>query len=118
MDKEFAEHFARRWLDAWNAHDLDRILDHYADNFEMASPAITQILKEPSGMLYGKEAVRNYWTKALALVPDLKFELQATLLGVDSIILCYRGARGRMVSEVFYFGSDKQVIRAEAHYEV
>ena len=67
-------------------------------------------------MLRGKEAVRSYWAKALALVPDLKFELQAILLGVESIILFYQGARGRMVAEVFHFGPGKQVIRAEAHY--
>lgn len=118
MKKEFAEHFASEWLDAWNAHDLDRILGHYADDFEMHSPAITQILGVPSGMLRGKEAVRGYWAKALGLFPDLKFELQATLLGIDSITLCYTGARGRVVAEVFRFGPNHQVIRADAHYGV
>lgn len=51
-------------------------------------------------------------------LPDLKFELQATLLGVDSIVLCYLGVRGRLVSEVFQFGPDQRVSRAYAHYAV
>ncbi|MEN9888370.1 MAG: hypothetical protein RL559_407 [Pseudomonadota bacterium] len=118
MDKKFAEDFAAQWLVAWNAHDLRRILGHYAEDFEMHSPVITQILGEPSGRLRGKEAVSNYWAKALQQVPDLKFELQETLLGVDSITLCYTGVRGRRVAEVFYFGPDKKVIRADAHYGV
>jgi ketosteroid isomerase-like protein len=118
MDKEFAERFVKEWVDAWNPHDLDKILEHYADDFEMHSPAIIQLMNEPSGNLRGKNVVRTYWAKALALVPDLKFKPQATLLGVHSITLCYEGARGRTVAEVFYFGSDHLVIRAEAHYGV
>ncbi len=30
---EFANKFARAWLDAWNAHDLDRILALYEPDF-------------------------------------------------------------------------------------
>lgn len=43
MDKAFAEQFAADWIDAWNAHDLDRVLAHYSDDFEMSSPVIVQI---------------------------------------------------------------------------
>jgi ketosteroid isomerase-like protein len=38
MTAEFAAQFAEEWIAAWNSHDLDRILSHYADDFEMASP--------------------------------------------------------------------------------
>ena len=31
VDSAFAEHFANDWIAAWNAHDLDRVLSHYAD---------------------------------------------------------------------------------------
>src|SRR2546428_9609935 len=54
IDKKFAEHFARDWIDSWNSHDLDRILAHYSDQFEMSSPVIIQIAGEPSGTLNGK----------------------------------------------------------------
>ncbi len=57
IDKKFAEHFARDWIDSWNSHDLDRILAHYSDQFEMSSPVIIQIAGEPSGTLNGKEAI-------------------------------------------------------------
>ena len=29
IDRNWAEAFAREWVDAWNAHDLERILDWY-----------------------------------------------------------------------------------------
>ncbi|WP_232821554.1 Cif family virulence factor [Acidithiobacillus ferrivorans] len=38
IDKEFAEHFASDWIGSWNNHDLDRILSHYSEQFEMFSP--------------------------------------------------------------------------------
>jgi len=115
IDKQFAEHFAHDWIDCWNSHDIDRILAHYSDQFEMSSPIIAQIAGEPSGTLKGKEAVGAYWRKALALIPDLRFELLAILTGVDSITLYYRSPRG-MASEVLHFGPDRKVVKAYAHY--
>ena len=115
ITNDFAEHFAQDWIAAWNSHDLARILSHYAEEFEMSSPVIAQIVGEPSGRLKGKVAVGAYWAKALTLIPDLHFELVTTLVGVDSITLYYRGVRG-MAAEVFHFGPGKKVIRAFAHY--
>lgn len=116
IENTFAGHFAADWIDAWNSHDLDRILSHYADDFEMSSPVIIQIAGEPSGTLKGKEAVGSYWAKALGLIPDLRFELVTTLVGVNSITLYYNGARGRLAAEVFHFGPDGKVRKAFAHY--
>jgi hypothetical protein len=115
IDKKFAEHFARDWIDSWNSHDLDRILAHYTDQFEMSSPVIIEIAGEASGTLKGKDAVGAYWAKALSLIPDLWFELVTTLIGVNSITLYYKGTRG-LSAEVFHFGSDQKVLRAYAHY--
>lgn len=115
IDNSFAEHFAHDWIDSWNCHDLDRILSHYSDEFEMSSPVIIQVVGEPSGTLKGKDAVRTYWAKALALIPDLHFDLITTFVGVNSITLYYKGTRG-LSAEVFHFGPDQKVIRAYAHY--
>lgn len=118
MNTAFAQHFAAEWITAWNDHDLERVLLHYADDFEMSSPFIVQLAGEPSGVLKGKTAVRAYWAKALQLIPDLHFELIATLAGVNSITLHYLGANNRLASEVFHFGSDGKVTRAFAHYAI
>jgi hypothetical protein len=116
VEHAFAEHFAADWIDAWNARDLDRILSHYDTDFEMSSPKIIQITGEPSGMLRGKAAVGAYWKKALALSPDLKFELLSILTGVNSVTLYYKGTKGRLAAEVFHFGPNQKVARAYAHY--
>jgi ketosteroid isomerase-like protein len=113
--REFATAFAAEWIAAWNSHDLDRILSHYADDFEMSSPIIPQITSEPSGRLAGKRAVGAYWRAALERIPDLRFELLTTFVGVDSVVAHYDGPRGKS-AEVFHFGPDGKVVRAFAHY--
>jgi hypothetical protein len=117
IDQAFSEDFAREWIDSWNSHDLSRILSHYSEDFEMSSPLIIQIAGEPSGMLKGKAAVAAYWKKALQLVPDLWFERLETLVGVNSLTVYYKSARG-LSAEVFHFGPDRQVVRAYAHYAI
>ena len=115
ITREFAEHFAAEWVAAWNAHDLPRILSHYADDFEMASPYIAQIANEPSGVLKGKTAIGASWTAALARMPELRFDLKDILVGAHSLTLYYRGARG-MAAEVFFFDARGLVVKAAAHY--
>ncbi|HEY5993401.1 MAG TPA: nuclear transport factor 2 family protein [Gallionellaceae bacterium] len=115
IDQALADHFAEDWIASWNAHDLDRILSHYTDDFEMSSPVIVKVTGEPSGMLKGKEKVGAYWARALQMNPGLHFELVTTLLGMNSITLYYKGVRG-LSAEVFHFTPEGKVARAYAHY--
>lgn len=115
LTREFADHFAADWIAAWNSHDLDRILSHYADDFTMSSPRIAVVAGEPSGVLRGKAGIGAYWRRALELAPQLHFTLRATFVGADSITLLYDGARGP-AAEVFFFDGHGRVARAAAHY--
>ena len=115
MEKGFAERFAADWIAAWNSHDLERILTHYEDDFEMSSPVIPVLVGEPSGKLRGKAAVGAYWAKALQKVPDLRFELVTALAGVDSVTVYYKGHRG-LSAEVLHFSPSGKVRAAFAHY--
>jgi hypothetical protein len=118
MDAAFAQQFAAEWIEAWNQHDVSRVLTHFAADFEMNSPLIIQVAGEPSGRLRGKAAVEAYWRKALGPNPDLKFELLTTLVGVGSLTLCYKNQRGQLAAEVFHFGPGNLVVKAFAHYGV
>lgn len=115
LSREFADRFAAEWIDAWNSHDLDRILSHYTDDFVMSSPRIAVVAGEPSGVLRGRQAVGAYWKRALELAPALRFELLSTFAGADSVVIHYLGVRGP-AAEVFFFDADGRVSRAAAHY--
>jgi len=96
MNPEFATQFAPEGMEARNAHDLDQMLEHYAEDLEMNSPFIRQIAGEASGKFACLMGRRH-----LGLIPELRFELLAVLVGVDSVVLHYRGVR--LSAEVFHF---------------
>lgn len=116
IDRNFAATFATEWISAWNSHDLDRILSHYAEDFQFTSPFIPSVVGEPSGILIGKEAVRSYWSAALERRPDLHFELIRLLVGVRSLVICYNRHDGKTGAEHFEFDEGGKVIRSSAHY--
>lgn len=115
ISRERADEFARDWIDAWNSHDLERILAHYDDDFVMSSPRIAVVAGKPSGVLRGKGAIGAYWKKALALAPELRFELIGTFVGADCVVLHYHGVRGP-AAEVFFFDAGGRVVRSAASY--
>lgn len=118
IDSAFAQQFAADWIAAWNSHDLERILAHYEDDFEMSSPKIVPLVGEQSGTLRGRAAIGAYWAKGLQLNPALHFDLITVLAGTDSVTLHYKGAGGRLAAEVFFFSPTGKVARAFAHYEI
>lgn len=117
IEATFARQFAQQWIDAWNRHDLDGVLAHYADEVEFSSPLIVQLAGEASGTLKGKEAIRAYWTKGLERIPDLRFQLLDVLPGIDQLTLYYRGHRG-MVAECCHFDRFGRVAKAAASYSI
>jgi hypothetical protein len=117
ITKDRAEQFAQEWIAAWNAHDLDSVLSHYSDDFEMSSPFIAAFTGEPSGTLKGKAAVGAYWRTAFERVPDLYFELLQVFVGTNSITLYYKSVFGKLATEVLFFDTDGRVCRAFAHYD-
>lgn len=117
IDRGWGEAFAREWVEAWNAHDLDRVLSHYKDDFEMMSPLIVDWLNVPGGRLKGKDAIRSYWARGLAATPNLRFELLSVMVGVNSLAIQYRSATARRsVIELIEFDEHRLGVRAEALY--
>ena len=112
MTPDAARAYALDWLAAWNSHDLDRILEHYAEDVVFRSDKATAINGQP--VVHGKADLRAYWGKGLALQPDLKFELLGVYSGPDTLTLRYRNQAGREVCEVLMFDEARQVISGAA----
>ena len=114
----FAQEFVQEWVASWNSHDLDRIMSHYTDDFEMTSPFIATVMQEPTGTIKGKANVRAYWAQALERVPDLTFGLIDLLISVDSITIYYHAVLGKRAAEVLFFDENFKVTRSIAHYNL
>lgn len=115
LDPQHAREFATGWIAAWNAHDLDAVLAHFSDDFEFSSPLISQFAGEASGRLKGKNAVRAYWQIGLERLPTLHFELVDVLVGVDTLLILYRGHRG-LTAEVLELDASGLAVRGRALY--
>ena len=49
-------------------------------------------------------------------MPDLRFEFISVLTGIDTVVIYYKGAKGRLAAEVFYFNRDGKIRKAIANY--
>ena len=91
--------FADEWIAAWNSHDLERVLSHYASDIVFLSPNARRLVG--NGRVSGVSALRSYWEKGLAAQPELKFELLNVLTGHECLTIHYRNHRGQQVAETF-----------------
>ena len=115
VDQARAVEFAARWERAWNAHDLDALLAHFAEDVVFTSPVAAQLLPGCDGVIRGREALRAYWSHALGLLPDLHFTVEAVYTGLDSIVIDYRNHAGNRVCEVLRFDG-RLVVSGHATY--
>jgi hypothetical protein len=105
MDHAEAQAFTRQWVKDWNAHDVEALLAHFTEDVVFTSPAAIRILGG-DGVIRGKDALREYWSAGVRLLPDLHFEVVALYAGVSTLVINYRNQAGGLVSEVLTFAGD------------
>lgn len=108
--------FATGWIEAWNSHDLERILSHYAEDMEFASPLVTRLMGDVAGSLRSKAVLRNYFARVLSTFPNLRFELLQSLAGVDGCTLMYRSVNSLTAAETMTFNASGLVRAAGVAY--
>lgn len=118
IDQQWAQAFAKDWIESWNVHDMDRILSHYTDDFEMSSPLIVERLGLPEGKLKGRKAVGDYWLPSLSIDPPLQFELLDVFVGIESMTLHYKNVDRRVVAETLFFNRSGKATRGMAQWSI
>ena len=116
MIKDEAWDLARRWVAAWNAHDLDLIMTHYDEAIELTSPVAARLLEKADGKVVGKTNLRAYFQRGLQAYPDLHFQLDDVLWGINSVVLCYTNQKGTRTGEFMELSSNGKVVRVVANY--
>jgi hypothetical protein len=111
-----ADAFVDEWLNAWNAHDAERITSHYHDDVEYHSPFVARLAGDRDH-LRGKADVREYVTSALARFPDLELgPVISVAPGAGSVAVVYRSVEGLLAIETLVLDDAGLVVRAHCHY--
>lgn len=108
----------RTWIEAWNARDLERVLKLYDEAAIMTSDRIPAMEFDASGTVRGKEALRAYWGKALALLPELHFALIDLFVSPDSIVVFYENERGKRICEYLRVNEAGLIVQGSANHLV
>lgn len=116
LNEADARRFSADWIHAWNSHDLDAILAHYADDVVLISPTAAKLLQDPDGAVRGKDALRRYFAIGLEAYPNLTFEPLDVLWGLSSILLYYKNQKGTKTGEFMELNAEGKVVRVVANY--
>jgi steroid delta-isomerase len=111
--------FVEAWIEDWNHHRLEAILSHYSDDVTFISPKAAAITGVAS--IQGKDALRQYWSAAIARTTTRRFTLERSLwdpVATELVIIYHSAVDGRRVRavELFRFGPDGLVVAGEALY--
>ncbi|HWA84484.1 MAG TPA: nuclear transport factor 2 family protein [Fimbriimonadaceae bacterium] len=116
MDQVQAEQYAKSWIEAWNAHDIEALGNHYAENVVFRSPFIPKLIENETCTIRGREALKAYLRKGMEAYPHMRFQLHRVGVGVDSLALNYIGVDGALANEVHVIDDSGQAIDVRIHY--
>jgi ketosteroid isomerase-like protein len=111
-----ATEFSRAWAAAWNRRDLEAVLHHFHDEAVFTSPVAQRIGFAVDGIVTGKDALRRYWTAALARNPQLHFDVTAVYQGIDTLVIVFKTQDGANRAEGLTF-RDGLVIEGHGTFE-
>ncbi len=91
LDDATVSRLAWCWDEGWNRGDLDTIMAPFAADVVFSSPFVPRFTGDPEQTtIKGSDALRAYLDAALRRSPGIRYTLDATYAGTDSIVLVYR----------------------------
>ncbi len=116
---EHNKQLALQWFDAFNEHDLEKLLLLYNDNAKHYSPKLKIRMPETDGLITGKSALRNWWQDAFDRLPSLHYELIKLTADENQVFMEYirqvSGEENLFVGEVLQIEKDLIVFSRVYH---
>jgi ketosteroid isomerase-like protein len=103
VNQDEALAFAERWVKAWNDHDVEAVLAHFAADAVFTSPVAERLFPGSGGVIRGKDALREYWNEGVRLSPGLHFEILGVYAGIETVVIRFRNEQGGDRCEVLTF---------------
>ncbi|MEO5942296.1 MAG: nuclear transport factor 2 family protein [Ferruginibacter sp.] len=80
---------AEKWINAFNVHDLKKLLLLYAEDATHYSPKLK--IKQPhtNGWIKGKTALKDWWADAFNCIPSLQYKLKNIIVDDKQLLMEY-----------------------------
>jgi ketosteroid isomerase-like protein len=75
MTPEQNKKIALKWFEAFNHHDLEKLLSLYSDTAQHFSPKLKIRMPETQGLIKGKQPLREWWQDSFNRLPTLNYEV-------------------------------------------
>lgn len=89
MSAQTNKQIAIKWFEAFNEHDLEKLLSLYDNNAQHYSPKLKIRMPETAGLIKGKLALRAWWQDAFDRLPSLKYEVIKLTADDDQVFMEY-----------------------------
>jgi limonene-1,2-epoxide hydrolase len=80
---------AHAWFEAFNSHNLEKLLSLYDDEAEHFSPKLKIRHPETNGLVTGKNALRTWWQDAFDRIPTLHYKVTSLTANSDRVFMEY-----------------------------
>lgn len=80
---------ALRWFEAFNEHDLEKLLSLYNEHAEHYSPKLKLRQPETNGKVVGKSALRAWWQDAFDRLPSLRYSVNSLTANNERVFMEY-----------------------------
>jgi hypothetical protein len=110
---------AERWLDAWNAHDVDRLVPLYAPDARHTRTRV-RALGGSDDTVRGREAIAEYFRRALEQCPGLYFAPISVSTGLRTVVIEYRaqgGGRDAPTVELLELNADGLIEQSRVYHQ-
>jgi ketosteroid isomerase-like protein len=110
---------AHSWFEAFNAHNLEKLLSLYDDEAVHFSPKLKIKHPETNGYINGKEALRSWWKESFENIPTLNYKVTSLTSNPDRVFMEYirivTGEETMLVAEVLEIKENKIITSRVYH---
>lgn len=89
MSPDLNKQIATQWFEAFNAHDLEKLLSLYHNEAKHYSPKLKLRRPETNGLVQGKAALREWWKDSFERLPSLRYEVKNLTADNEQVFMEY-----------------------------
>jgi hypothetical protein len=90
LDGTTVERLRRHWDEGWNTGDVETIMEPFGPDVVFSSPYIPELSGDPAKTtIDGYDALRAYIDGSLRSHPGIRYTLEASHAGAETLILVY-----------------------------